>query len=268
MTSKTSDTLNGLPGGTLHKGLEILFLMANESRPMTIPDMGSLLGLPDSSLYRIVRTLKDYGLVEKIDHQGHLVLGRKLLVLARSVNEQSLLIKIARPVMKSLAQKTGETILLTILTGDTVICIDSIESESPLRLSSTRGEEMPLHAGASGKCLLAFLPPEKTEKLVSKQKLTRFTPYTITDIAKLEEECKKIRDEGFAYSRSELHEGAIGIAAPILDDAERPVASLTVGGPEERIKRTGEELLIRLVCAAAKQIRENVFFSQVTKSSE
>jgi IclR family KDG regulon transcriptional repressor len=243
-----------LPTNTLQKGLDVLFLMAQKNAPLKVPDMARNLDIPLSSLYRIISILKKNGLVERLDRDGHIVLGMRNLTLARGVDEQNALIKIANPEMKRLCGRTNESVHLYTLIEDKQICIDYVESPAPIRVISTKGEIMPLYAGAAGKVLLAFLPAGKRSKLLEEMTFEKMASNTITDRHILAEALKKIRKEGFAHSRSELIEGAEGVAAPIFDRMKGVVAGLVIAGPEQRFRQKNLNEIIDMVKGSAANI--------------
>ncbi len=79
------------------------------------------------------------------------------------------------------------------------------------------GDYLPLHAGASGKVLLAYLPEEKREQIIAGIPLKRYTSLTITNRKDLEESLEEIRKKGFGISRGEREPDAYSVVAPILD---------------------------------------------------
>jgi DNA-binding IclR family transcriptional regulator len=239
---------------TLQKGLDVLFLLAQKNTPITVPDIAQSLDLPTSSLYRIVSILRQNGLVERINKDGHLALGNRNLSLARGLDEQSVLIKTANPVMKRLCELTNESVHLYALFGDRQICIDSVECSAPLRVTSSKGEMRPIHAGASGKVLLAFLPTKKREKLLEGVEIKKVATNTITDPRLFREDLRIIRKNGYAHTRSEQIEGAEGVAAPVFDRLRHIIASLSLAGPEQRIGKKDLDELIKLVRRSAENI--------------
>ena len=243
---------------TLEKGLDVLFLLARKGTPLTVSEIANILNRPTSSLYRIVAVLRKYGLLEKIDGEGHHILGKRNFMLASGRDEQSILIRAAQPELRHLVDETEETALLAVLLGDQVICIDAIESSKPFRLATMKGHEMPLHRGATGKILLAFLPAHVRRRLLRKMKPERFTSSTISDQTKLEEELRKIKKRGYAFSLSEVYEGAMAIAVPIFADGKKLVGSLSLAGLEQRMKRKNKAQLIKMVVESAKRVSRSM----------
>src|SRR5207248_7105532 len=123
---------------------------------------------------------------------------------------------VALPILKRLAAESGETALLTAPTEDRrfSVCLERIESAQPLRLSVAPGRQLPLHAGASQKILLAFLPDEDIDRVISKP-LERFCRSTITTAAAMHQELSVIRERGWAGSYEETNVGVWGVAVPV-----------------------------------------------------
>ena len=141
--------------------------------------------------------------------------------------------KIAPTHMSTLARESGETIHLSILDGADVIYIDKIDSVQPIRAYSMVGGRAPAHAVATGKALLAAQREGGLEGLPAK--LIKFTPTTITDRDALKVELSKAARVGYAINRGEWREGVGGIASPIFNGFERPIAAIGISGPLERL---------------------------------
>jgi DNA-binding IclR family transcriptional regulator len=219
---------------SLQKGIDILFLLSGEHSSMTVEEIGSFIHMPIPSVYRFIATLRENGLVERDAETGKYSLGLKLLELEASIHRKLDLETISAPFLKELAQKSGETVQLTILNDKRGICVLVEESTSTLRMAPEKGRSLPLHAGASAQVIMAFLP-EETQKRICKKPLERFTPETIVNSADLAKRLKIIRRQGFAETSGEVYIGSVGIAAPILDNHQKVIASIAVSGPEQRM---------------------------------
>jgi DNA-binding IclR family transcriptional regulator len=164
--------------------------------------------------------------------------------------------------MKSLASLSGETVLLTVISGWEVICIEKVEATRLIKLSLERGSSLPLHAGASSKILLAYQENSFIDSMFKKTQLTKFTDNTITDPARLKRELKAIVKQGFSFSDQEVDLGARAIGAPLFDHKGKVVGGLTVAGPRERISDREKERLIRLVKETAKRASHDLGYTE------
>lgn len=238
---------------TLGKYVKILTLFSKCEAVMSVPEIAERLQFPPSSTYRYISALKQSGLIEQGIGGYHL--GAKILELAHSIPRKTLH-EISLPIMGQLSAKTGETIILSGLCKRGGICLEKVEGHHTLRVSPERGASFPLHAGASGKVLLAFLDRQIQEEIINQTELPRFSETTITDPKRLRGELRTIKREGVAFSDGEAILGTYGIAAPIFSSPGKIVAALSVSAPSHRLegKKRGE--MAGMIVAAAKKITD------------
>jgi DNA-binding IclR family transcriptional regulator len=213
------------------KGLQILAAFTVERPALTIDELVTLTGVPVSTLYRFLHALLNAGYVTKARSGTAYVLGPAVLRLGR-VAEQGLDVRAqAIPWMERLAEKTGFTVYLGVRLGASRLCLESREvARSGIRFSIRPGEATPLHAGAGGKVLLAFLPAADIKEVLGSVRLRKVTPRTVTSSAQLHRQLAQIREQGYHYSEAEYVRGSWGLAAPILDAHGVAVASLSLAG--------------------------------------
>jgi DNA-binding IclR family transcriptional regulator len=104
------------------------------------------------------------------------------------------------------------------------------------------GRTVPLHATSTGKVLLAFGDPSGVTRPTGRR-LERFTDTTLTTVAALEEQLAQVRIRGFATCRGEFEASAWGVSAPVVDDAGRLAAVLSIWGPGSRVTEARLEVL-------------------------
>lgn len=194
----------------------------------------------------------------KKSQDGHLVVGKRILAISRMVNEQNSIARFANPEMVRLVERTRLSATLSGVIDNRLICLESVESDTALRVTNAKGVISPLHAGAPGKVLLAFQTKSKRDRFFKTTPLTPFTPNTITDPEKLKKELALIREKGFAFSRSEMLEGAEGFSVPVFDGSKRIVAALSIAGPEHQINKMDKDALIDLVKKSAQEITRSL----------
>jgi len=219
----------------------ILSLFSKQNPDLDADGISQAIDIPKSSVYRYLNTLIQESILEYDPTTKKCKLGLKILELGGTAYHQLELRKIAIPFMKELAKKTRETVYLATLDRDRAICVERIESDLPIRLSINRGESFPLHASATARILLAYLPDEEQDRIIKKG-LKRFTNYTITDSQMLRKNLKEIKKLGFAFSNQELDLGAKAVSAPVFDFFGRAIAGLSIAGPIHRFagKKVGE----------------------------
>ncbi len=133
----------------------------------------------------------------------------------------------------ALSREIEETATLSVLSGDARMYVDQVTPRREIVMSVPLGLLFPLHAGASSKAMLAFLPEADVDRAL-RAPLPALTGSTLTDARVLREELLEVRAQGFATSAGERQAGAASVAAPIFDHRGRPVAAISICGPAER----------------------------------
>ena len=241
----------------LEKTLRVLDLFTLDRPEWGLLELSEVSGLPVSTLHRIITVLKRHGLVAQDPQSKKYRLGYGSIDLGRRAASGQPIRQIATPIMRRLSEQTGETIVLTVLNDarDRAVCIERIESRHDLRLHLEVGEQSYLHAGASSKVLLAYLPEEHVAELARRIGFPLLAHNTIRDLGALVEELAKIRDKGYAFSREETNPGAWGIAVAILDN-ERAIAAVGIASPTSRHTEDVERRFISLTLEAGREVSE------------
>ena len=144
---------------SLAQGLDILFLYDTDVPLLTASEISRRLEYTQSKTYRLIRTLIEYGLLQQNLGTSQYRLGLNAMRLGLLAQRNISIPEISRPFMKELSLITRETVLLTTINGTKGIVLERVESEEPVRYSLFQpGATIPLHAGASSKVLMAFLP--------------------------------------------------------------------------------------------------------------
>jgi DNA-binding IclR family transcriptional regulator len=241
---------------SLAHGLEVLLAFDRSNLSLSVFDLSKRLKFSQSKTYRLVRTLIQYNLIQETPGgAAHYALGLNALRLGLIAQKVINLGAIARPFMSELSKHTRETVLLTTVNGTKGLCQEIVECVEPVRSSTYQpGESIPLHCGASGKILMAYLSEPEWDRIIEIEGLKPFTRNTITDKDRLKQHLKEIREAGFAFSDREVHEDVIAIGAPILDVAGRLMSGLSVVIPSYRANKRKITTFSRLTVEYAGKI--------------
>jgi IclR family acetate operon transcriptional repressor len=224
-------------GGSLqsvNRAFRALELIA-ESGSLGVTELGRRLGVHKATASRLVAALADRGMVERDPTSEKYRLGFGLIRLAGAAMASMDLVRVARPVLEELAERTRETVNLGVLSGNVVVYIDQVTGTRSIVAVSWVGRRTPLHATSNGKVLLAGLEPEELDRVLQGP-LERCTASTIADPKKLRLQLEEIRVRGYASTVEELEEGLNAVAAPIRRADGRVVAALSVSGPAFRMR--------------------------------
>jgi DNA-binding IclR family transcriptional regulator len=229
------------------RGLRLLLTIADRGE-IRADELGVLLDMPVSTVYRYLRTLAGFGFV---DRQGagyrlapRLIIGNRANVTAEE------LIRTSGPVLQLLADETGETAVIVRRIGLSAVCLHEIPSAHPLRVTIPPQTPLPLHSGALGKALLAFAPPEIVEEVVGTN--DGASPDAV-DPVRLRSDLADVVTTGVARSVGEGLHGAVAIAVPIFRE-DGIVAAVGVVGPESRCGLAWRTRVARLLPGAASSI--------------
>jgi IclR family acetate operon transcriptional repressor len=230
------------------RGLRLLLMVADRGG-IRADELGSLLEMPVSTVYRYLRTLADFGFVDR--HGGQYRLGPKLLIGTGANVSSERLIRHADAPLRMLAHETGETAVVVRRIGLSSICLHQIESDAPLRVTLEPGEMSPLYAGAPGRALLAFAPSEVLDEVLA-QDLVRITNRTPTE-PELRASLGGIVMTGTAISEGELIEGSVAMAAPVFRE-DGIVGAIAVIGPAFRCGEAWRARSAKLLQEAGRAI--------------
>jgi DNA-binding IclR family transcriptional regulator len=230
------------------RGLRLLLTIADRGE-MRADELSALLETPLSTVYRYLRTLTEFGFVERRD-AGY-VLGPRLLIGTTAVVSGEALIRAAGPTLGRLVEETGETAVISRRVGLSAVCLHEIESPHPLRVSLEPGVATPLYAGALAKVLLAYAPPDILDEVLGAG-LPSAGPGS-QDEAMLRAELSEIVTAGIARSDGEPISGVVTMAVPILRE-DGIVAAVGVVGPTSRCTLAWRARVARLLPEAAHTI--------------
>lgn len=233
---------------TLSRALDILFALSEASGTLTVSEIAQKVSIPESTTYRFLQTLEQNGIIERRG-KNQIGLGLRILDLARSLNMQFQrdLLPLALPIMEELTEKVQETSLLFVRAGNNAVCIQNVKSRGLIQFSIDNGRILPLHLGASGKCILAFETGKVIERVV--QSLG-----DVSEQDKLAAELESIRERNYSITKGEVDPDVFAIAAPITDGHEPVIASLSVAGPSFRCNQAWDTRIIEAVTQAAAEL--------------
>lgn len=219
----------------LLRAFALLEQVAHAQVPVSLQEMTDAAQLPKPTVYRMLNTLEQAGLIAREPDGRRVIAGPRLARLALEVlmNESARAPRHA--ILQRLAAEVGETVNLTMLEKGEVVYVDRVESAWPLRMTLQPGSRVPLHCTASGKLLLALLPTARRQRVVAELDLSRHTDNTITDRRKLESELAAIRRAGLATDNEEYLAGVVCVAVPVIAHGGRVAACVAVHAPVARM---------------------------------
>ncbi len=218
-----------------------------------VTELARKLDMDKASVHRLLKTLTEEHIVEQDIATRRYRLGLGILQLAATRLAQFGVIKVAVPHMEQLRDKTGESVALLARNGHEMVCIHTVESLQPVRLSYTLGERAPVHSAASGLVCLAEMPEAERRDLIARSRAA-FPHSAVIEPAKLESLLAQVRREECAVSDKMYPSHVRAAAAPVRDAAGRLVCALAVAAPIHRIAMRELWTRARLVRQVAMRI--------------
>jgi IclR family KDG regulon transcriptional repressor len=233
--------------------IRLLTSFSGEEDELGITALAGRLRLAKSTVHRLAATLTGAGFLEQNRQTGKYRLGVALFELGALVRRRMDVAHEARPRLRELLEKTGETVQLGIVDHDSVLFVYEMESPRAIRLGSAVGGRAPLHCTAIGKVLLAHQPAEYVRALAERG-LAAFTPKTHTRREPLLAMLEEVRQRGYAVDDEESESGLRAIAAPVRNHAGTVVAALGLAAPLQRMSKKVMHTCVPSVTAAAAAV--------------
>jgi DNA-binding IclR family transcriptional regulator len=240
----TTDLDSAMPNTTRRSTIQaidraagILQALAGGPQRLGVSELAARLGLARPTVHGILQTLVAHGFVEQDPASDKYQLGPGLLQLGYSYLDLNELRARSSSFADRLAIRTNAAVRVGVMHGPSIVVVHHVfRPDSTFQVLEV-GSQLPLHASALGKAVLAFMPIEVIDGLLSDE-LPRLTKRT-ANAAGLRAQLRTIRDEGIATERDEAVLGESSIAAPIFDQSQQAVGAIGVVGDTERIFASG-----------------------------
>lgn len=234
------------------RAIDVLLLFsATKTQTLGVTEIADELRMSKAAVHRSLSTLRSRGLIELDEASRRYSLGPVAMTLGLSYLVRLDVRRLALPELHELSARTNETATLSLRIGDTRAYVDQVTPLREVIMSVSIGVPFPLHAGASSKAFLAFLPEEQVAAYLDHE-LEALTDRTITDPQRLSLELRRIAASGWAQSFGERQPGAASVAAPVIDHTGMPIAVVSVCGPAERFAAEAEECVEHLMVVTGR----------------
>lgn len=230
--------------------MALLKALASKQEPVGVNELARSIGLSPATTYRLLNSLAAEGFAEQDPTTAKYQLGSEVIPLALNYLDRRHLGHDCIPVMQQLAEQSGESVNLGVLSGAFVYYVQQVEGPNPLRFGRDIGIAVPLHCSALGKLLLAHMPEDPRRALVGRLRLDKRTPKTITECNKLLAALETIAEQGYSLDLGENIENLIGMAVPVRDIRGSVVAGLSLMGPSMRLTSASRARLLPKLRAA------------------
>ncbi|MBC7807147.1 MAG: IclR family transcriptional regulator [Akkermansiaceae bacterium] len=241
---------------TADRVLDIFEYLEGFDAPRTVTQIAEQLSLPKATAFRLVTALRERGYLAQDRPRGGYRLGARLLRLAVGARRQIGVARAAPPILRRLAQETGESCQVSVREGGYALCVarEAAPDQKQWSLTGDVGTIFPLHATAVGKILLAHVPDADRRAYLAAP-LAVSTPHTVTGPESLEAILRQVRERGYARDDEEFRVGLCAVAAPVCGADGGVVGAVGVTLLRQS-KLAGDKTVARIVPALLEAARE------------
>ncbi|MBW1721228.1 MAG: IclR family transcriptional regulator [Deltaproteobacteria bacterium] len=198
----------------VEKCFGILDVLSSSRNPMGISELAKNLNYNKSTVFNIVNTLTNLGVLERVEgNRFHF--GTTLYLLGRAACNRSKLIQTVHPFLEKINEQTKLSAFLGIRSGLRAVILDKVDSAFDIRISSDIGMRLPLLAGAGGRALLSLLKDEEIDEILASGELKKFTDKSCVEKEEYKRQVIRVREEGIALDDEEYIDGIFAFAVPL-----------------------------------------------------
>lgn len=218
----------------LARAVHVLDLLTEKPEGISLADLAKLVGVPKSTLFRIMVTLQAEGLVHHDDLRKIYTLGMRLAQWGHAVLEWTDVRHVAHDRLVALAKKTSESFYVSMLEGTEVVLVDRADTPDVWKMIYRLGVRPPAHATAAGLVLLAGADARTIGSVIKRHGLEQFTARTTTSPDALAIRLETIRRSGYAISDGEHRPDLCSVAVPIFGVQRQTIAALSISMHADR----------------------------------
>ncbi len=214
--------------------LTILRHLARQAGPVPAATLARDLDLPRSTTYQLLATLVESGFVMHLADERRYCLGAAAYELSSGYPRSEPLVRLARVPLTRLAERTGHVAHLAVLHGTEVLYIIESRAVGAPLLNSDAGVRLPAELTASGRAILAALPPAQVTALFGDpDAFAGRNGSGPGSLAALRGLLAETRRRGHAVEDGEVSREIAAVAVAVLDHARHPVAAVAVSYPRD-----------------------------------
>jgi DNA-binding IclR family transcriptional regulator len=237
------------------RATRIVAALAEHPYPLGLVELTKFVQLSPASVHRILATLVSAGWVEQNSRTAKYRLGMGAIGVGAVGFTTNPILHDARTYLARLAEWSGYDAVLSTLVGMKTVQLARAAGPHTELIEFEPGHPQPVHAMADGKLMLALLPEVAARYFDEAEELRRYTSHTITDPAELQHALAAIREQGFAVDNYERFDTGRGLAVPILDQDDRPIAAMMCLG---RIDPNRDSEIVQQMLSLAREMYDRL----------
>jgi len=242
---------------SLDRALHVVNYVA-KSPDRSLTEIATALEQSPATVYRVLVTLAGHQMVEIDPAEQTWHIGAGAFRLGSAFLRRSSLVERARPVMRQLMERTGETANIGIEKNGRVLFLGQVETHESIRAFFPPGTQAPMHTSGIGKAILSHFEADRVQTIFESEAETQFTAHSLGTLDALAADLAATRTRGFAVDNEERTLGMRCIAAPIFNSEGEAIAGLSISVPVVRISEDRIPEISRAVTQAAYKLTEAI----------
>ena len=206
--------------------IDVLEAVAFSDDELGVTQIAERLKMTKGSVHRHLQTLVERGYLAQNSTTSRYAIGPKSRLLARHAPDTDL-VHLAEGPMRQLRDALGHPVVLSEMTPRGALVLNKLSGTAPIEIGVRPGSELPFHASAQGKVMLAFAPRPLQTRVLARP-LQRFTDKTIVSVHSIEQELLEVARLGFASAPEQSMLGLNAVAAPIFDAQDACIAAVAI----------------------------------------
>jgi len=221
---------------TVRRAMQALKLIAGSpTAGMRLADVATQLQLERPTVHRLLKALVAEGMLTQHKSNGVYFLGSLVFELGLSATHQFNLVDLCRPLLNTLAERTGDTSFLFVRSGNDAVCLSRVQGPYPIQTPAVPvGARQPLGVNAGGLALLSALSAGETMEIL-RAVAPRLAAYANLTSERIMEHYKRAQSQGYAFISNYAVPGVAAVGLPVIDKNRAPIAAITVAAISSRM---------------------------------
>ena len=236
--------------------MSALEMLAPHPAGLTSQELELALGLPKTTVNRLIHLLMDAGLIISSSQRGRAYqLGPRILNLLHGAADGRWIEQLTRAPLQQLAERTGQSAFISRLRNGQIRSVSCAAPDTMVRLYIAPETVLPANATATGKAILANISSDEADALLSID-LEIFTPRTKTDADALRAELAQVREQGYAVEEEEHVPGLASMACPIRTSDQTTLYTVGLTGARDLVMGKNKEKHVVAMMEAASHLAQ------------
>lgn len=236
------------------KALSVLECFSPETPEFTVAELAEHTGIQRASCNRLVMTMTSAGWLMRVGHRRYAPTVKLFRIGSTAIRRLDVR-DAARPWLRELASRFGDTGYLMVPDGTRVVCLDRVEGDHPVQVNAVDiGMSLPFHAAAAPLAILAHRDDLLAQ--LAQQEFQGYTDRTATAFDELQRRLATVREQGYAFSDEDYLRDVAAVGAPIFDSEGVAIAAVSLGGIASRFQQPRRAEIITAVIEAAASLSQ------------